>query len=178
MKKILSLLVALMMLLGVAPALAQTVHVQEQAAAFDVEITIPEDAEIAQHEFAEFSSLEINMGDGMPKYVLTIAFTEEIDNDRSMSDFTEDEKNALVDLWSEGMAAPTYAYEALPDGNLMLLLEENSKDADYAYIITVYHGYFFNLYGSRENYAELTAADLSEMYEIIRSLVITPVTEA
>lgn len=174
MKKFCLLLMVLVLLCGAA-ASAQVVDVQEHALTFDVQMTIPEDAEATQEDFGEFTCIMIHL-DGKngvrPLYRMTIAASEEIDEGRSMADLTQDEKDTLVDVWMEGMQNATHKFDVLENGNTVLVIEENTETDDYAMMISIHDGYFFHLYMNYENYSKLTDADLDMMYELMESVQI------
>lgn len=176
MKNFFSLFFTLLMLFCTAGVLAEEIAIHENIPDFDIKITIPDHAQVVQEDLEDGFSLSIHLDpkEGTrPEYRLTIAPSEEVYG-RCMADFTEEEKQQLAAAWSENMTEPTYVYETLENGKLMLLLEENTETSDFAYMITAENGYFINLYMSYNDYDKLSDADLETMFELMQSIQIIP----
>lgn len=179
MKKIVSLLVAVMLMVSAAGSLAETMKVEESAPKFDVEVTLPDGAKTKLERGDDWTWLRITLDEqngAKPVLDLTIAPDEEFEG-KDMKDLTEEDKQNLIALLSENAAHPTYVMMDLADGNQLLVVEEDTEENDFAAMETIYDGYFICLYGRYEDYDKLTADDLAAMYEIMQSLVITKVDE-
>ncbi len=174
MKKLISLVLAMAMVWSITASLAETIKVEESIPQLDVEVTLPDGAKTELQRGDDWTWLRITLDGHTPVMDLTVAPGEEYE-EKSLKDLTEDEKQALVAVLSENAEKPTYVFIDLPDGNQLLVVEEDTEQNDFAVMETIYDGNFICLYARYEDFNKLTADDLAVMYEIMQSLVITPV---
>ncbi len=180
MKKLISLVLLVLLTLGAASAFAQTVQIKENASAFDVALALPDDATYKEEVYEGATNLAItpSTAEGeRPVYQVSIAAGDEYDG-RALADLTEEEKQQIIDAWSIAMEKPTYAFVPLSNGNTALVMEENTEENDFAFMITLYKGYFFHVFASYEDYRKLTADDMAFLYQLADGLVITDVEAA
>ncbi len=179
MKKIVSFVLALTMLMMAGAALAETIKPAEFARSFDVEITLPEGATTAANEVGENTMTAITLAEaGKPGYVFIISPSDmQALDGKKMSELTDEEKASLVEAMSLGMDSPSERWVTLDNGGLLLLVEENTEANDYAYATTLYDGFFIFVYASYEDYDKMTEEDIQVMIDIMQSLKIIPVEQ-
>ncbi len=168
MKKLISLMLTLLVLLCATSAFAKTVKVKENVASFDIYMDVPKGVAIKPEDDqgAMVATLAPTVKDGVvPEYLLTIAAAEEYDN-RSMADLSDAEKQQIVDSWSVNMHEPTYVFVSADNGNPMLVMEENTEQNDFALLLTLYKGYFLSISARYDDFRKLSVDDITLMYEL------------
>ncbi len=177
MKKVLSVLVAAMLLLTATSAFAERIKVEETAKYFDIEIDVPDGAQVDQFTFEGWVCVEMLIGaEGTNRLEFDFSVTpsEEYDG-KSLIEYTDEEKALLMAAVGEGFWEPEHEFFLTELGNLVLFTRETSELNDYAVMQTVYKGYFVFLYCGYEDYSPLQDADLMMMLDIMQSAEIIPV---
>lgn len=90
-----------------------------------------------------------------------------------MADLTEEEIQALSARVAEELQTPSYMVLTLEGGLKMMVVDEESA-FDYAYVITLYGGYFIQAYIAHENYATLTQEEVTEAVTLMDSIRMLP----
>ncbi len=170
MKKILAALLACLMVFTVAGAFAEHYKLQEDFTNFDVELDIPEGATYEQNPEEEMLCLQFWFEDGSkPSFDLNVAPSDIVDG-LSLGDFSQEDKDSMVSMASEGYSVPTNEFFVTPSGNTILLTQETDAAAGYsALMTTVYKGFFVNLYMGYEDGSPLTEDDMKLMHQVIES---------
>lgn len=174
MKKYLAILLAACLLFITGAAFAQPLKLLEASDTFDIELVLPEGATIEQEMVnGEMALIHILFSDeAHPQYTLVISYSE-IYDDKMMSDLTDEEIEALFATVAEELEKPAYEVRTLEDGIKMMIVNEDSA-SDYAYIITIYKGYFIQAYVAHDDYATLTNEEVDEAILLMDSMQIVP----
>ncbi len=174
MKKLLALILALALCLSMASAMAATHYkVEEDFETFDVELDIPDGYEFVQHPEQGWLCVEMTDPTGAKPFFDMHVSPSEAFGDKSLADFTDEEKAAALEAIELDFAEPVSEYFTTPSGNEMILTRETSETGEFATIQTVYHGFFFYLYCAYPDYRPLNDGDLALMNEIVHSVQIT-----
>ncbi len=178
MKKVVSLLLALALLMGATSAMALTITPNEASQTFDLEITIPEGAKTEESEFGEIHITAIRPeGGNAPQYQMVIAPEEEYGG-KNLSDLTQEELGKLVADMKELMVQPTVETLTMADGNLLIVLNEDQEQNDFASAYTMYDGYVVSMYVAHEDdHDKLTDDETNAMVQMMQSLKVLPVTK-
>ncbi len=176
MKKILAVTLTAMMLLINGLAYAQPEKLLEPSATFDLEVTLPEGASLEQTMVnGELSLIHILFEDeAMPGYTVMISYSEEY-GQSMMADLTAEQLEALYQTIAPEMQDPSYEMRTLEDGIVMMVVNENT-DNDYAYVITIYEGYFIQAYIAHDDYAPLTTQEVDALITLMDNVYILPPT--
>lgn len=176
MKKILSVVMALAMLLMTTAALAEPTKLTESASSFDVTLEIPTDATVDVSINEDSSLTSINLADAtLPAPMISITPSEEY-AEGSMSDLTDEELETLFQTMSADMDAPTYTLGTTSQGYKYMYIDEKGE-YDSGEIVTIYQGYFIEMFFLHLDYAEISDADYQAMLAIFDTLTILPVTK-
>lgn len=177
MKKLIALIVSCMLLMAVIPAFAQSTIVQESAAIFDLEITLPEGVEMTQEMMGDVTLVLFEIpanGDDPIEYMLTVAPGEEFDGS-SATPITKNDLGKIIEMQLEDMANGQVEFFELADGATAALVDENDADSDFAFVITVYGNYYIELHFAHSNMAtQLTREELDAAISIFKSLKVEP----
>ena len=169
MKKIFSLLMAMTMLLSATAALAETVQMDAAIPGYQITVTLPEGVTSEVKSDKDWTWVSFTSG---PIYDLTVAPSEVLEG-KSMKDLTEEEWETFISVLADNAAEPKHSRVTLENGIEFIIVEETTESNDFAIVETVVNGYFICLYGRYGDYAELTAADLETMLQVMGSLTIS-----
>ena len=170
MKKILSLLVAVMMVSCVAASLAEVIQLDSPIIGYDMIITLPEGVESTIDSSADSTWIRFTYG---PNYNLTIARSDLFEG-KGIADLSQEERDILAGMLCDHAAAPKYSEITLENDLVVMLVEEETEANDFASMQTIFNGYFITLYVANENYAKLSVDDAENMVEIMQSIVFSP----
>lgn len=175
-KKLLALLLALTLMLSFTSAFAEIYKVEEDFTTFDVSLTLPEGAQSKQNIEEGWICVEITFDENKPLFDLNIAPSEDFDG-KSLADFTDEEKQLLIDQMEDDFYHSSSEFFLTPSGNMILLMKEETGDVGYAAMITLYRGFYFSLHCNYADYRPLTDADIDLMHKITEGTDIIAVTK-
>ncbi len=175
MKKILSLALAMMLLLGAVSALAEEYKIQEGFQALDVQVKIPEGYTVEQVKDDDWAMITFHPDSAdKPTFDMTVSPSEDYDG-KSLGELSEEEKQAFVDNILSMYDNPSHELFKTPAGNLILFSQDSVEGGNFAVMQTLYKGYYFTLMGSYDSdYRPLTEADLTLMHQITEGTDIIP----
>lgn len=174
MKKILAILLAACLLLMTGAALAQTVKLLEVSDTFDLEVDVPEGVTIEQDILeGQMSLIHVRFADpAHAQYTVLISFSEEHVG-RMMSELTDEEIDDLIGTIGSEMQNPSHEVKVLEDGIKMMVVQEN-EGSDYAYVLTIYDGYFIQMYIAHDDYATLTDEEVDAAITMMDNVHVLP----
>lgn len=177
MKKIVSMLTALMLVATIGVAMAEVYSVQESFESFDLKVTIPEGMQVTQEERDGWVDIEFSDGkENSTRYELHITPTEEYTG-LSYKDLSEEDKGWVRQAVLYSFFEPEQEEFTTPSGNIALFTRETSAAGQFASIDTIYKGYFFSLYCARDDYSALTDDEIAMMHQIIEGTEIEQLKE-
>jgi len=174
MKKYLAILLAMCLLVMSGAAFAEPEKLMETSDKFDLEVELPEGATIEQEIVnGELALIHILFADAAhPQYTVLISYSEEY-GDKLMSDLNDEQIEALFITVAEELEKPSYEMRTLEDGIKMMIVQEDAA-SDYAYIITIYEGYFIQAYIAHDDYATLTQEEVNDLMLLMDNVRILP----
>lgn len=176
MKKGLLWVVVLALSLTCFGALAETVHFMENSSDFDIQMELPEGAEIGEKRINELLSyMEIKHEKYAPVYV-TIA-PSDLYEKRSMNDLSDEELEELKISAGIQHEDPILSIEITPSGNKYIHICSNTV-FDVDEIFTLYKGYFVQLtqFDVEGDFRELTEEDHTFMMQLLYNIEFIPIT--
>lgn len=176
MKKIISLLLAVTMLLGMSFAMAEEkVEIEQATPDFSVTAVVPEGYQMQEDHQDGTVLLDFTCDkEGTANYIISIAYSEEYDG-RTLNDFTDEErKTLLANMDDDFMAADIKSYKT-ESGTELYLINETAATSDdentsFAVGFTIYKGYFFQIFAVRDDFDVLTQADLDLAVKILSDI--------
>ena len=172
MKKMLSLLFALCLLLGVSGAMAQTTTTELMKLNNGTTIVLQHDDSVQINIIVQetpdmgFWFLTNNVTTGV---FLSITQSE-IDNELSLADLTEEQQMQYGQMVGEMYEAPEIHLDTTPSGNKYLHICSN-EESDIDTIFTLYKGCFVELNQfSKQNFATLTEDDKAFCLSILHGI--------
>lgn len=172
MKKLLSLLLVLCLVLGATSALAQTVTTELMKLDNGVTVVINHDESVQIDSAVQtipnfgFWTLE----DGVHAAVALNIAPSEIDSELSLADLTEEQQLQYGKQVGEMFANPEIHLDTTPSGNKYLHICSN-EESDIDTIFTIYKGYFVELIQfSGDDFAQLTEADKAFCLSILHGI--------
>lgn len=174
MKKLLALLMAAVMLMGVSYVMAETVQVEQSTAAFDVTMVIPEGFSMVEQRVNDTLCIDVLADDPAvnPNYSMTIAYSEEYEG-HTISELTEEEQESLLEkLTEENFWDATVSGHTTTGGTLVFVLDENEAEVgtDYALAFTVYKGYFIQMFVEHDDYSKLSEEDIQRAIDLLSDM--------
>ncbi len=172
MKKSFALLAAVIMLLGIACATAETVEVQQATVDFDVTMVIPEGFTMMEQRVNDTLCIDVLADDpeANPTYFMTIAFSEEYEG-RTISEMSDEEQNALVEkISTDNFEKAILSSYITTGGTLVYVLDEDDSESDYALAFTVYKGYFIQMFVERFNFDTLSGQDIQRAIDLLSGM--------
>lgn len=171
MKKILSMLLILCLMMGASSALAETVTTELMKLDNGVTIVLNHD------ETIQLSTDDEDMTDsgywlienGENAGVSLIIARSEIDSELSLGDLTEDEQQQYGETVGAMFADPEIHLDTTPSGNKYLHICSNEED-DIDTIFTIYKGCFVELIQYNDDFAQLTEADEAFCLSILHGI--------
>ena len=177
MKKIVSIVLALALVLGMA-SLAET-YVLNRSENFVISAVSPENYDFVTAGYGDFTGgLFIPRDDNCQTYyTLLIAYSEEYAN-------TFGKESTLNDLSSQQMVRavmeltgqynkPEVTTAMTSFGTLCLIANEQECESEYVSILTIWHGYFIEVYIDDLSGRQLTQEDIQRGLDIMSSLTVT-----
>lgn len=152
MKKLLSMILVLVFALC-AFATAETYTV-DSSETYDVTLTAPEGYIFTKSEYLGddclaglFEPADENV---TVYYTLIVAYSDEYaalyGEDKTLNDLTEEEFAAAVQDLCADFYAPTTSVVTTSFGTKCIVVNEDGCESEFATILTVYHGYFIQVY--------------------------------
>ena len=176
MKKIVSIVLVLALVLGMA-ALADTCVLTESDR-FAVTAEAPENYSFLLAGYGDFTGGLFVPDDGAkPYYTLLIAYSEEyadtFGKDSTLNDLTPEQLvKATVELTAQ-YNKPAVSTAETAFGTLCIIVNEEGCESEYASILTIWHGYFIEVYVDMLNGEQLTQEDIQKGIDIMSSLTVT-----
>lgn len=174
MKKYLAIILAVFLHFMISAAIAEPVKLVETSDTFDLSVVLPEGATLEQDIVnGEMSLIHILFAEeSHPQYTFVVSYSE-LHGGKLMSDLTNEEIEALFATVAEEMEKPSYVVQTLDDGIKVMIVNEESA-SDYAYIITIYEGYFIQGYIVHDDYVTLTDEEVNEAISVMDSMLFLP----
>ncbi|MDO4483098.1 MAG: hypothetical protein Q4C54_01300 [Clostridia bacterium] len=162
MKKLIALLLAAVMLMGVGAACAETMIV-EYDKGMDFTMDIPEQFE-ALTDVTDEGVLFVYMAGkddnaDVPSVLMLVAADDEHDETARLNDLTEDEKKAFAESLFEDDDEKNYEIKTSGHGTEAVVIETMGEGYDSLEISSIYHGYVFHVYYGYADGRDLTDAD-------------------
>ncbi len=154
MKKLICLaLVALMMALAAMPVMAEPVTLKETSPFFDLTFDVPAGLTMKEEERGEVS---IVLLEGTDKPELTYWFTVAFDDLYSGRDTKDLSPEELDQLFAESLGEINFADASytMVDLDNMKVMDIRSKEHRNVNLIAVQDGYFLQVYGMYDDYAQ------------------------
>lgn len=161
MKKILSLILALCLMMTAASALAETMTTELMKLDNGVTIVLNHEENV---KFYPAAVERPNIGywmieDGVHAAVTLNIAPSEIDSELSLGDLTEEQQLQYGAMVGEMFANPEIHLDTTPSGNKYLHICSN-EESDIDTILTIYKGYFVEMIQfSDDNFQQLTEED-------------------
>ena len=176
MKKILSLVLALAVLMC-ASAFAETVTIGESETHF-ITTELPEGYTFVPAEYGDFIGGLYKPADpaGTVYYTFLIAFSEEyaevFGRASRLNDLTEEQlKKAIAEL-TQDFAEPEVKVAETGLGTKVLIVNEQGSESEYATILTIYHGYFIQIYIDEITGRQLTDEEILTGLDIMTGITL------
>lgn len=186
MKKILSIVLAAMMLLSVGIACAETAEataaeptVVRYDAQTDITYILPEDYAVSSTEFSgQMVIIDLKTLADKPELVLVVGLDEEYADLNKLNDLSDEDLQAYIDTLCEDWGTvETYVVNTDYDTKFVLL-DEVSADIDQCQITGIYKGYTITLYLIRTNGTQVTEDDYNAAMKFLSEVWIKDGTEA
>lgn len=182
MKKILSILCAIALLLSTAAVLAEaseeTIEIGQQAPDFSITMTLPEG--YTSEQTYEEGNMIVSIyneadADNNSTFIVTVGFSEEYDG-QTLTELTEEEKAAFIEQMGIEMNNPVFSQSKTSHGTAVFFLEDETDDPSLSYAIgmSIYEGYVINMHVFPGNDKVLTDEDISLGLEILSETWFTP----
>ncbi len=171
-------LVALMMSLAAMPAIAETVTLEETSPFFDLTLDVPQGLTMKEEEHGDICVVLLE-GTEKPEltYWLTVAFDDQYSG-KDTQDLTQEE---LERLFADSLGEVNYdegSYSVVALDN-MKALDIRAKDHRYVNLIAVKDGYFLQVFGMYDDYAQpMDDADYKLGLAILDGVGITQISDA
>lgn len=173
MKKTVSIVLILALLMGMA-ALAEP-YVLHESDKFTVTAEAPENYDFILAGYGDFTGGLFAPDDAAkPYYTLLIAYSEEyadtFGKDSTLNDLTPEQLiRATMELTSQ-YSKPEVTTATTDFGTLCIIVNEQGSESEYASILTIYHGYFIEVYIDMLNGEQLSEEDIQKGLDIMSSL--------
>lgn len=186
MKKILSIVLAAMMLLSVGIACAETAEataaeptVVRYDAQTDITYILPEDYTVSSTEFSgQMVIIDLKTLADKPELVLVVGLDEEYADLNKLNDLSDEDLQAYIDTLCEDWGTvETYVLNTDYETKFVLL-DEVSADIDQCQITGIYKGYTITLYLIRTNGTQVTEDDYNAAMKFLSEVWIKDGTEA
>ena len=171
MKKITSLFLVLMMVLGMTPCLAEqnpvSLYVMDDVS---LEMSLPAGytAKVERVDTALYAAIET---EELTKanFTLSIAYAD-LSDGPTPAELTEEDIELAKQLVGADFHNPEFSVVATDHGTKFLLINENDAESDYAIMITNYEGSFVQMYITPAEGHEVTEADVTTALQILTSV--------
>lgn len=150
MKKILALVLSLALLLGMA-SLAET-YVIDEGTTYCVTVEAPEGYSFTEVDYGDFiGGLFKSDDEDAPIYfTLLVAYSDEyadyFGKEAILNDLTEEQLEIAISELTSDFEAPEVTTGLTDFGTLCIIVNEQGCESEFASILTVYHGYFIQIY--------------------------------
>lgn len=172
MKKAMSVLLAVMLLLFTFGASAESFRFTEDSSDFDISMLLPEGAVVDSQRGVGDLSLVTVTKEGLASVRISIAPTDEYDKE-SMNDLSEEDIEHLKQLSATEFDDPIITVEVTLLGNKYIHVCANDAESDSDAIFTLYKGYFIEMTQWHEDYSEITDADYAFMQQLLYNVEFT-----
>ena len=141
--------------------------------AFSISLsTVPEGYTTESYAYDGVQYITLRAED-KPTYMLGVSNSEYFDASYTLcfAELADEEVAELYDILTEGYNTPCVTFEQAPNGEDMIIVEEDEADSDYALVLTIRSGYILgvDIYGDEE----LTDADYDLAESLLTDVVIT-----
>lgn len=174
MKKIVSIVLALVLLLGMA-SLAETCVLTESDK-FSVTAAAPENYDFILAGYGDFTGgLFAPKEDGNSVYyTLLIAYSDEyadvFGKESTLNDLDAEQMVKAVTELTSQYNKPEVTTAKTSFGTLCLIVNEQDCESEYASILTIWHGYFIEVYIDVLDGTQMTQEDIQRGLDIMSSL--------
>ena len=173
MRKFVSLLLAVLLLVAMATAEAETVRITEDAQAFDLIVELPEGATIQTEEYNGVPYSFLSFADETkPTIYISVAPTEEYD-EASLAQLSPEDLEQLFQIVSADMDQPSYEVKTTIQGYPYMLVT-NDSDHDSASLVTVHDHYFIQLSLWLKGFTVLSETDIRMAESTLNTLQVIP----
>ena len=189
MKKTLSVILSLALLMGACAALAETPAKEALgtigiSGAFDLQCRVPEGYQLQipskdeQGLIARLSSEDASK----PYMMLVIEFEEQFADVKRLNDLSDGEKQMIIDTFTDGGDEVSVSYRETSHGTQLMVVKENEDAIDFVSFLTVYEGYMieFDLIASEQTVLEgqgLTEEQIQICVDFLSDLDFIPAAE-
>ena len=179
MKKIVSIVLALVLLLGMA-SLAESCILAESEK-FSVTATAPENYNFILAGYGDFTgglfAPDPSQEDNNIFYTLLIAYSDEyadvFGKESTLNDLDAEQMVRAVTELTSQYNKPEVTTARTSFGTLCLIVDEQGCESEYASILTIWHGYFIEVYIDDLSGRQLTQEDIQRGLDIMSSLTVT-----
>lgn len=172
MKKIITLVLSLCLLITSVSAFAESTPIANGSKEYNIVIELPEGFEITENEYLEDADLSAVIIDypaaETANFYLMIAY-DELFGTSSLSDMDAETEQAFFEYATAGFEAPTYEMRSLDNDVRVMVLNEDGA-SDFAYVMTVYHGYFVFIYIAHEDYSTIGNDDIEKAVALVDAI--------
>ena len=174
MRKILAFALAFVML-ACGAALAENTALNADSE-FGITVDVPEGYTFTETDYGDFIGGLFKPEDEttMPYYTLLVAFSEEYaeryGRESRLNDLTQEELDDLVSELTRDFASPEITMGVTGMDTIVIIVNEQGSESEYATILTVYHGYFVQVYIDQLDGRPITDEEIQTGLEIMTSL--------
>lgn len=175
MKKFLTLLLALCLLLSVSGALAETVTTELMKLDNGITIVLNHDEHVQLISVSEDPAFGFwTVTDQVHADVVLMIAPSEIDSELSLADLTEEQQLQYGQMVGGMFENPIIHVDTTPSGNKYLHICSNEA-SDIDSIFTIYKGYFVELSQySADNFAPLSEEDIAFCLSVLHGIEFVP----
>lgn len=173
MKKLLSMLTAVLLLMSVTGALADSVRFIENSSTFNIEMELPEGATVSANTSVGEMSIVTVTSEGLADVRITVAGSDIYDLE-SLADLSDEDVALLAETAGMQYENPDIVIDTTPSGNKYIHICSNAE-SDIDAIFTLYDGYFIEMTQWHDDYAALTEQDYDFMLQLLHNLTFIPV---
>lgn len=174
MKKMLSIALSVLMLLSFVSVAEDTVI--ETTPEFSITVDAPEGYTFVEAEYGDFIGGLFKPDDEncFLYYTLLIAYSEEyaevFGKESTLNDLNEEQMAAAIEELTADFALPEVTMAQTGLGTIVIIVDEQGSESEYVSILTVYHGYFVQLYIDETAGNQITKEQIQTALDIMTSL--------
>ena len=176
MKKILAFaLAAVMLACGVALAEDTVLNTESS---LKITVDVPEGYTFAETDYGDFIGGLFKPADenAQTYYTLLVAFSEEyaerFGRESRLNDLTQEELDAAIAELTSDFASPEITMATTGLDTIVIVVNEQGSESEYATILTVYHGYFVQVYIDQLDGRPITDEEIQIGLDIMTSLAL------
>lgn len=173
MKKLFVLLLVMVFAISFAAAEGQIIKISEDQDAFDLFITLPENASIVSTEVEdEYSITDIVIEGNDMLDVKIVTSPDELYAGVSLSDLSDEDVNGIVGWFIEELIQPNIVKNVSGNNIEYIVINEDNEGNDSCETITLVRGYEIMISVSRTDFSDLSADEMAIGAAIMETLQI------